>query len=205
MKRLFAVAIALAAGPALAEPVSWKIDPSHTDAQFAVRHLVVSTVRGHFGKTTGTVMMDDRNLAASTVEATVDVNTIDTRVPDRDAHLKSPDFFDAAKYPTMTFRSSKVERRGEDALEVTGDLTIRGKTRPAVFHVSYSKPIKGPKGEDRRGFSATARINRRDFGLNWSKMVEAGPVVGDDVQITIDAEATRDQAKATASTEAEKR
>ena len=205
MKRLFAVAIALAPALALAEPSSWKIDANHTDAQFAVRHLVVSTVRGHFGKTTGTVVMDDGNVAASRVEATVDVNTIDTRVPARDAHLKSPDFFDAARHATMTFRSSKVERRGEDALDVTGDLTIRGKTRPVVLHVTYSKPIKGAMGEDRRGFSATTKISRKDFGLNWSKMVEAGPVVGDDVQITIDAEATRDQAKATASTEAEKK
>ncbi len=205
MTRFLVLAFVFAPGLALAEAQTWKIDPSHSDAQFAVRHLVVSTVRGHFGKTTGIVAMDDKDLARSSVEASVDVNTIDTRVPDRDAHLKSPDFFDAARHPTMTFKSTRVVKATAGELEVTGDLTIRGTTRPAVFHVTYSTPVKGPMGEDRRGFSATARINRRDFGLNWSTMVEAGPVVADEVQITIDAEATRDQAKAAVATEAEKK
>jgi polyisoprenoid-binding protein YceI len=205
MTRFLFLALALAPGLGFADSQTWKIDPNHSDAQFAVRHLVVSTVRGHFGKTAGAVMMDDKDLGRSSVEATVDVSTIDTRVPDRDAHLKSPDFFDSAKYPTKTFRSTKVEKAAKGNLEVTGDLTIKGNTRPTVFQVTYSQPIKGAKGEDRRGFSATARINRKDFGLNWSKMVEAGPVVGDEVQITIDAEAIRDQAKATAATEMEKK
>jgi polyisoprenoid-binding protein YceI len=204
MKRLFALAVALGPGLAPAQSAVWKIDPNHTDSQFAVRHLAVSTVRGHFGKTTGTVAMDERDLGASSVEATVDVTTIDTRVPDRDAHLRSPDFFDAARYPTMSFKSSKVEKRGAGALEVTGNLTIKGTTRPVVLHVTYSKPVTGFTGEERRGFSATARIDRRDFGLTWSKVLEAGPVVGDEVQIVIDAEATKDRAKVPGAAEAKK-
>jgi polyisoprenoid-binding protein YceI len=202
MKQLLALAVALAPGLASAGGDVWKIDSNHTDSQFAVRHLAVSTVRGHFGKTIGEVVMDDKNVAASSVEATVDVTTIDTRVPDRDAHLKSPDFFDAAHYPTMTFRSSKVEGKGDGELEVTGDLTIRGRTRPVVFRATYTKPVRGLSGEERRGFSATARINRKDFGLVWSKMVEAVPVVGDEVQIAIDAEATKEPAKAAAAAKA---
>lgn len=204
MKLFFLLAIALAPGLGLAESAVWKIDPSHTDSQFAVRHLAVSTVRGHFGKTTGTVVMDDGNIGASSVEATIDVNTIDSRVPARDAHLRSPDFFDAARHPTMSFRSSKVEQKGDGALEVAGNLTIKGTTRPVVFQVTYSKPVRGFNGEDRRGFSATTRIDRKDFGLTWSKMIEAGPVVGDEVQITVDAEATKDRATTPASMKGEK-
>jgi polyisoprenoid-binding protein YceI len=204
MKQLLALTIALAPGFGFAESATWKIDPNHTDAQFAVRHLAVSTVRGHFGKTTGTVVMDDGNIGASRVEATVGVATIDTRVPERDAHLKSPDFFDVAHHPTMTFRSSKVVKKGDGALEVTGDLTIKGTTRPVVFHVTYSKPVRGFMGEERRGFSATAKIDRKEFGLTWSKMIEAAPVVGDEVQIAVDAEVTRDRPKAAASTRAER-
>jgi polyisoprenoid-binding protein YceI len=200
MHRYLALAAA-AALPALAaaEPATWTIDPAHTNASFTVKHLVVSTVRGEFGKTTGVVKLDDADLARSSVEATVDVTTLNTRVTDRDNHLKSPDFFDAAHYPAMTFKSTKVQPRGEGRLDVTGELTIRGTTRPVVFDVSYSKPITGMKGERRRGFEATATINRKDFGLAWSKMVEAGPVVGDTVNITVDAEAILEQPKASAS------
>ncbi len=201
MKRFVALVAAVSI-PALAvaETTTWNLDPKHSDTTFAVRHLVISTVRGHFGTTTGTIRLDDKDLAQSSVEATVDVTTIDTRVPDRDAHLKSPDFFDAAKYPTMTFRSTQVRKAGPDRLKVTGDLTIKGTTKPVTFDVTYSpKAVHGPSGEERRGFTATTKINRKDFGLNWAKTVDAGPVVGNEVKIEVDAEAVQQAPKREAS------
>jgi polyisoprenoid-binding protein YceI len=211
MKRFLALALAATIpGLAAAEASSWTIDPAHTSSQFSVRHLVISTVRGQFGKTTGTLRLDEKNLSKSAVEATIDVSSIDTRVADRDTHLKSPDFFDAAKYPTMTFKSTKVAKAGAGKLKVTGDLTLKGTTKPVVLDVSYTPAaITGMHGESRRGFSATTKINRKDFGLNWSKVVEAGPVVGDEVTIVVDAEAIKDQpkeqAKAAASVKEEKK
>jgi len=211
MKRFLALALA-ATIPCLAaaEASSWTIDPAHSSTQFSVRHLVISTVRGQFGKTTGTLRLDEKDLSKSAVEATIDVSSIDTRVADRDTHLKSPDFFDAAKYPTMTFKSTKVAKAGAGKLKVTGDLTLKGNTKPVVLDVSYTPAaITGMHGESRRGFSATTKINRKDFGLNWSKVVEAGPVVGDEVTIVVDAEAIKDQpkeqAKAAASVKEEKK
>jgi polyisoprenoid-binding protein YceI len=194
MRKLAASLLALA--PVLALAADWNIDPAHTQTSFAVKHLVVSTVRGEFGKTTGTVHLDDADLTRSSVEATIDAATISTRNPDRDAHLRSPDFFDVARYPTVAFRSTKVEKAAAGALEVTGDLTLRGVTRPVTLDVTISPEVKGMGGETRRAFSATTRINRQDYGLRWSKAVEAGPVVGDEVTITIDVEAVREQPKA---------
>jgi polyisoprenoid-binding protein YceI len=194
MKRLLAFAVALAPVLAAAEAATWTIDPAHTSSGFAVKHLVVSTVRGQFGKTTGTIQLDDKNLAKSSVEAQVDVDSLTTGVGDRDNHLKSPDFFDAANNPTITFKSTKVAKAGGDKLKVTGDLTMKGTTKPVTFDATYSKAIAGMKGEMRRAFSATTKINRKDFGLNWSKTVEAGPIVGDQVTITIDAEAVMNKA-----------
>ena len=197
MKRFLALALtAILPTLAAAEATSWTIDPAHTSSQFSVKHLVISTVRGQFGKTTGVLRLDEKDLTKSAVEAVVDVTTIDTRVADRDTDLKSPNFFDAAKYPTMTFKSTKVEKAGKGKLKVKGDLTIKETTKPVVLDVTYTPAaITGMKGESRRGFSATTKINRKDFGLNWSKVVEAGPVVGDEVTITIDAEAIKDQTK----------
>jgi len=203
MKRLIAVALAaVLPALALAEASTWNIDPSHTDASFAVKHLVISTVRGHVGKTTGTLKLDEKDLTKSSVDATVDVSTIDTRVPKRDADLKSANFFEAEKYPTMTFKSKKVQKAGNGKLKVTGDLTMKGTTKPVTLDVAYTKPITDPGGNTRRGFSATTRINRKDFGLQYSKMVEAGPVVGDQVDIQIDAEAIKEKPKESASAEA---
>ncbi|MFY3743347.1 YceI family protein [Anaeromyxobacter sp. Red801] len=190
MKRLLPLLLALAA-PALAhaQAGTWDIDPAHTLSSFTVRHLVITNVRGEFGKTTGTVRLDEKDLARSSVEATIDATTLNTRVPDRDAHLKSPDFFDVAKYPTITFKSTKVEKIGEGKLKVTGDLTMKGVTKPVVLEVlGPTSAIKDPGGNLRRGLVATTMVNRRDFGLNWSKTVEAGPVVGDEVKIEIEAE-----------------
>jgi len=188
MKRL-ALALALLPGLALAQAGTWSIDPSHTQSTFTVRHLVISNVRGEFGKTTGTVKLDEKDPTKSSVEATIDATTINTREPKRDEHLKSPDFFDVAKYPTITFKSTKVEKRGEGKLAVTGDLTLHGVTKPVVLDVLGPTPeVKGMMGEARRAVSASTEIDRKDFGLVWSKTVEAGPVVGDKVKIEIEAE-----------------
>jgi len=167
----------------------WQLDRAHSAAQFSVRHLMVSTVRGHFGKLTGTVRYDPANPTASSVEAEVEVSTIDTREPKRDAHLKSPDFFDVAQYPTMRFKSTKVEPAGPGKLKVTGDLTIRGVTRPAVFDVEGLTPPMKDRFGQRMGAMATAKISRKDFGMTWNRAIEAGGVtVGDEVTITIDTE-----------------
>ena len=190
MKRLVPFLIALFL-PALAraDGADWSIDPVHTVSGFSVRHLVISNVRGQFGKTTGTVKLDEQDLVKSSVEVSVDTTTIDTRVPDRDTHLKSPDFFDVTKFPAMTFKSTRIEKAGEGRYKVTGDLTIKGNTKPVVLDVSGpTAAITDPWGNARRGVSATATINRKDFGLNWSKVIEAGPVVGDEVKIEIEAE-----------------
>jgi polyisoprenoid-binding protein YceI len=199
MTRILALALAAALpAAALAEPGTWNIDPAHSGSHFAVKHLVISTVRGDFGKTAGTVRLDEKDITRSSVEATIDVTTIDTRVADRDTHLKSPDFFDAANHPSITFKSRKVEKAGADKLKVAGDLTIKGTTRPVVLNVTYTRPVTGMGGETRRAFTAATRINRKDYGLAWSKTVEAGPVVGDMVDVTIDVEAVKDQPKAAA-------
>jgi polyisoprenoid-binding protein YceI len=198
MKKL-ALALALSL-PALtlAAPEAWSIDPAHSSTGFAVRHLVISTVRGQFTKTTGTVKLDPADPARSSVEATIDATSIDTREPQRDGHLKSPDFLDVAKYPTITFRSTKVAPAGPDRLAVTGDLTLHGVTRPVTLEVQTSPEVKGMFGETRRGFTAVGKIDRKDFGLTWNKAIEAGPVVGDEVTIALDIEATKDQPKTAA-------
>jgi polyisoprenoid-binding protein YceI len=188
MKRTFALLAALAPALGLAEVATWNIDSSHTQSTFTIRHLVISNVRGEFKNTTGVVKLDDANQAASSVEAVIDAKSINTREEKRDAHLKSADFFDVEKYPTITFKSSKVEKAGE-GYKVSGDLTMHGVTKPVVLDVSALTPeIKDPWGNTRRGVSAKTTVNRRDYGLNWSKMIEAGPVVGDEVKIEIEAE-----------------
>jgi polyisoprenoid-binding protein YceI len=162
---------------------------------FAVKHLVISNVRGEFTKYEGKIVLDDADPTKSGVEATIDVSSLDTRVADRDAHLKSPDFFDVAKYPSITFKSTRVEKAGKDGLRVTGDLTLHGVTKPVVLAVTTTAEVKGMYGETRRGFSATTKIDRKAFGLTWNKVVEAGPAVGDEVSITLDLEVVKDQGK----------
>ena len=190
MKRALSLLAALALPTfAAAAAETWEIDPVHTSTSFSVKHLVITTVRGVFGKTTGTARIDDQDPARSSVEATVDASTIDTRVPQRDGDLKSPNFLDVEKYPTITFRSTKVRPAGKGKLKLTGEVTLHGVTRPVTFDVTGpTRAIQGPKGELRRAISASAKINRHDFGLNYSKAVEAGPVVGTTVDIQIDAE-----------------
>jgi len=194
MKKLVPSLLAAALVPALAlaAPTTWTVDPAHSQVGFAVKHLVVSTVRGEFAAYSGTLKLDEQDVTKSSVEASIDVNSIDTGVADRDTHLKSPDFFDAANHPKMTFKSTKVKSAGKDRLEVQGDLTIRGTTKPVTLAVETTPEVKGMSGETRRGFSATTRIARKDFGLAWNKAVEAGPVVGDEITITLDVSAVRE-------------
>ena len=187
MRHLIA-AVALTALPVAAHASDWQIDPSHSTAQFSVRHMMVSNVRGEFGKLSGQVQLDDADLTKSSVEATIDATSINTREPMRDAHLKSPDFFDVAKYPTLTFKSTQVKKAG-NKLAVTGELTMHGVTRPVTLDVQLTQEVKSPFGDTRRGASATGKINRKDFGLNWNKAIEAGGVlVGEEVTLTIDVE-----------------
>jgi len=196
MKRIALAILALTAVPALADSSTWKIDPAHSHAAFTVRHLVISNVRGEFGKSEGALTLDEGDVTKSKVEATIDMASIDTREAKRDEHLKSPDFFDVAKFPKMTFKSTKVEKAGEGKLKVTGDLTLKGVTKSVVLDVTGpTKEIKDPWGNVKRGVSASGKINRQDFGVSWGKVIEAGPVVGDEVTIEIEAELTKDVPK----------
>jgi polyisoprenoid-binding protein YceI len=188
MKRTLAALVLFAPLVALGAPTRWNIDPAHTQSNFTIRHLVISNVRGEFKNTTGAVAIDDQDPSKSVVDAVIDATTIHTREDKRDAHLKSADFFDVEKYPKITFKSSKVEKAG-DGYKVAGELTLHGVTKPVVLDVSALTPeIKDPWGNTRRGVSARTTVNRKDFGLNWNKMIEAGPVVGDEVKIEIEAE-----------------
>ncbi len=191
MKRTFAALAALAPVLALGQTTTWNIDPMHTQAGFSVRHMAIANVRGEFKSTTGKVTLDDKDPSRSSVEAVIDAATIHTRGDKRDADLRSANFLDVEKHPKITFKSMKVEKAG-DGYKVTGDLTMHGVTKPVVLDVSELSPeLKDPWGGIRRGVSARTTINRRDFGLQYDKMVEAAPIVGDEVKIEIDAELVR--------------
>jgi polyisoprenoid-binding protein YceI len=181
---------ALLSLPASAATSTWQIDPQHTAAQFSVKHLAISTVRGGFSKVTGTVIFDDKDVSKSTVDVTIDVSTVDTREPNRDKDLKSDHFFDVEHYPTMTFKSKKVEQVSPGKLKVTGDLTIHGVTKEVVLDVDGpTAPVKDPWGNQRIAVNATTKINRQDYGVKWNATMDnGGVVVADDVSITIDAE-----------------
>jgi len=180
------VSLALAL-PAAAETQSWNIDGAHSSAQFSVRHMGISTVRGAFTKVSGTVQYDPGDLAKTVIDATIETASVDTRVEMRDNDLRSPHFFDASKYPTLTFKSKKVAEAGPGKLKVTGDLTIHGVTKEVTLDVEGpSAPVKDPRGNLRVGASASTTINRKDFGVDG-----AAAVVSDDVPITIDMELTR--------------
>lgn len=189
------VAIAAAAAAVLSLPASagtstWKIDPQHSSAQFSVRHLAISNVRGAFSKVTGRVILDENDVTKSAVDVTIDVSTVDTREPNRDNDLRSDKFFDVAHYPSITFKSRKVEQVAPGKLKVTGDLTIRGTTKEVVLDVDGpTAPVKDPWGNQRAAVNATTKINRQDFGVKWNATMDnGGVVVGDDVPITIDVE-----------------
>jgi polyisoprenoid-binding protein YceI len=180
--------LALAAGRAGA--AEWEIDPVHSAVQFSIRHMMVSTVRGNFQKLSGVANLDEQDPTKSTLEVTIDAASIDTREPKRDAHLKSADFFDTAKYPTLTFKSTSVERAGAGKLKVNGNLTMHGQTHPLSLIVNGpTAPVKTPWGGLARGASATAKLNRKEWGLAWNQVIEAGGVaVGEEVQLQIDVE-----------------
>ena len=169
---------------------TWSIDPVHSTAQFKVRHLMISNVKGEFTNLSGKLELDAANISNSRVEATIDAATINTREADRDTHLKSADFFDVEKFPTLTFKSDRISKKKDDELEVEGDLTIHGVTRKVLFEVEGpSSEAKDPWGNTRIGLSATTKINRKDFGLHWNAALEAGGVlVGEEVKITLDVE-----------------
>jgi len=187
----FAAIVALAAS-LHAEPQTYTIDAAHATAQFSVRHLMVSNVKGTFGKFSGTATWDPANLAAAKLEATIDVASVNTNQIKRDEHLRSADFFDIAKFPSMTFQSTRFQKSGSQ-LKMTGRLTIKGVTREVTFDIDGpTGEIKDPRGLFRRGASATATINRKDFGLTYNALMEAGgAVVGDEVKILLEAELVR--------------
>jgi len=186
----FAVALILTASIAQAQSTTWQLDPAHSNAQFSVRHLGISNVQGEFTKLTGAVQFDDQDISKSTVTASIDVNSLDTRVQPRDNDLKSDHFFDVAKFPTITFQSTKIWSTGDGAAKMTGNLTIHGVTKEVTFDVAGpTKPIQA-MGGTRRGASATTKINRQDFGIVYlSNTLPSGDqMIGDTVTTTLDIE-----------------
>jgi len=178
----------------------YKIDPAHSTAQFVVRHMMITNVRGGFSGIQGTIEFDPQSPSDSRVEVVIDASTINTLDPQRDAHLKSADFLDVQKYPNITFKSKKVERVGEDRWKVTGELTIHGVTKEVVLDVESSmKETKDPFGNIRIGASATTKIKRSDFGLTWNAPLETGGfLLGDDLKIELEVSAIKAEAAAAA-------
>jgi polyisoprenoid-binding protein YceI len=176
--------------PAAAATTNWQIDPQHSSAQFSVRHMAISTVRGAFNKVTGTIMVDDKDITKSTVDVIIDASTVDTHEPNRDNDIRSDKFFDVAHYPSITFKSKKVEQVAPGKLKVTGDLTIRGTTKEVVLDVDGpTVPIKDTWGNQRSAANAATKINRQDFGVKWNATLDnGGVVVSDEVSINIDVE-----------------
>ena len=167
---------------------TYKIDPAHSNAQFTVRHLMITNVRGGFNTVQGTVVYDSENLGASSIDVEIDVNTLNTSDTTRDAHVKSPDFLDAAQYPTITFKSTKITPSGDGEFKAAGDLTIHGTTKEAILTVDGpTSESKDPWGNLRIGASATTKIKRSDFGLTWNAVLDTGGLVlGDELKIELD-------------------
>jgi polyisoprenoid-binding protein YceI len=172
--------------------VSWKIDSAHTLVEFSVKHMMISTVRGRFNNFSGTLNLDEQHPERSYIEGVVESASVDTREPNRDAHLRSADFFDVEKYPTMKFRSTRIEKVGPDQFKVMGDLTIKKVTRPITFNVTSEGRGKDPYGNLHWGFSAETTLNRKDFDLNWNVALETGGwLVSDQIKINIELEAVQ--------------
>jgi polyisoprenoid-binding protein YceI len=170
----------------------WEIDSGHSGVHFSVRHMVVAKVRGKFSRWSGVLRAEDGDQARASVDVVIDASSIDTGVADRDAHLKSPDFLDVAHHPEITFKAERSEKLAPERLRVSGDLTIRGVTRPVVLDVEHAGRTKDPWGHERAGFSAKTSIDRKDFGLAWNQVLEAGGLmVGDRVDIEIEVEAVK--------------
>jgi polyisoprenoid-binding protein YceI len=192
MKRCIAtmIVILVLAIPIFSYASTWQIDPDHSSFQFKVRHLTVSNVKGEFNKARGIVTMDDRDITNLKVDLTIDAASVNTNHTKRDEHLRSPDFFDVTRYPTITFVSKKAIKADMNRLRVIGDLTIHGVTREVTVDVEGpTGEVKDPGGNFRRGATATSKINRRDFGMVWNKMLDTGGfLVGDDVDIYVEVE-----------------
>ncbi|MCL6516069.1 YceI family protein [Alicyclobacillus sp.] len=170
----------------------WKVDPTHSSVDFSIKHMVISRVKGTFHTFDAVIEADPEDLTTATIEFTVDVASVDTRNADRDNHLRSADFFDVENHPKMTFKATRIVKKSEGEYEVTGDLTIRGVTRPETFLVTYEGQGKDPWGGVRAGFSAHGTINRTDYGLKWNTPLETGGVlVGDQVQVSLEIEAVK--------------
>ena len=171
---------------------TWVFDPSHSIAEFSVRHMMIATVKGRFKKMEGKIVGSLQDPERASVELSIDVNSIDTGEPQRDAHLRSADFFDAEHYPTLTFKSRRIERTGDGRFRVVGDLTMRGVTKEVPVDVTFEGQVKDPWGNQRAAFSAETKVNRKEWGLNWNALLEAGGVVvGDEVKISVHVEAIR--------------
>lgn len=179
--------------------MTWQIDSSHSAIQFSVRHMMISKVRGNFESFSGTIDFDPDNMTNSTVDVTIDAASIKTRDAQRDGHLKSPDFLDVENYPALTFKSTRIEQTGAKAGKLYGDLTIRAITRPVVLDVEYAGLAKSPWGTTSAGFSASTKINRKDWNLTWNQALETGGVlVGDEIAISIEVELVKQEQPATA-------
>ena len=176
--------------------MTWKIDPAHSEINFSVRHMMISNVRGRFEKFDGTVEFDEENPENSSVEVKIEADSINTREQRRDNHLRSPDFLDVEKYPYITFKSKRIERTGEDSGRIIGDLTVRDETHEVVLDVDYAGQAKSPWGTTSAGFSATTKINRKQWGLNWNQALETGGVlVGDELKVNIELEIVKQEEK----------
>ncbi|HSY73412.1 MAG TPA: YceI family protein [Alloacidobacterium sp.] len=186
---IFAAVLTFTAAAASAQISKWQIDPAHSEADFSIKHMGISNVHGRFGNVSGSLTLDEKDIAKSSVNATVDVTTVDTGVAQRDTHLKSPDFFDVAKNPQMVFVSKGLTNTNGQLL-LTGDLTLHGVTKPVTLNVEGpSKEQLDPYGKTRRAFSATTTIRRQDFGLTWNGNLKSGDaVLGDDVKVELDIE-----------------
>ena len=196
MKSAVALMFAL---PSMALASTWDVDGSHSSAGFTVKHMMVSNVNGSFNVKSGTVNVDEKDITKSTVEAVLDATTVNTANAKRDEHLRAPDFFDTAKYPTITFKSNKVEKAGEGMLKVSGNLTMHGVTKPVVLDVTGpTKESKDPWGNTRTGVQATTKLNRKDFGLTYNAALETGGVaVGEEVTVNLDLSLVKKQPAAT--------
>jgi polyisoprenoid-binding protein YceI len=186
--------------------MSWKIDPSHSLFEFSVKHMMITTVRGRFKEFAGTLVIDEDNPTEFYAQGEIDVASLDTHDPQRDAHLRSADFFNVEKYPKMTFRSTRIEPLGGDHFKVYGDLTIKDITREVVFDATDEGRMQDPWGKQRWGFNAETRLNRKDFDLTWNVPLEAGGwLVGDEVKISVELQAVREQPEAAEEPAAEER
>lgn len=182
------------------EPNQWRIDPGHSAANFSVRHNVVTTVRGQLGRISGTIAYDGKDVRTVNADVAIDVKGINTQNEKRDEHLRTDDFFDVENHPAMTFKSKRVEPGANGAFKLVGDLTIRGNTKEVVLDVEAPAPIVSTGRDVRTGTTATTKISRQEFGILWNRMIEALPVVGDEVTVTIDLELIRPSAPGTATT-----